>query len=124
MEQERGQSSLVAQCAEPGDHGLGGAVHEGCRGEGIVGQGVHAVLLRHGAEIPRRRRAQEVAEVMDDARFGVAFGCGIGLRDIDPARHVDVPARRILVQGRAGLLHVRPVEADLPRERLEGLTGG
>src|SRR5262247_2554286 len=35
-------------------------------------------------------------------------------------RYPDVAARRILVQGRWGLRHVRPVEADLPRERLEG----
>ena len=100
MEQERGQSGLVAQRAEPGDHGLGGAVHESRRGEGVVVQGVHALLLRHGAEIPRRGRAHEVANVPHDARFGVALGRGIGLRDIDPARHVDVAARRILVQGR------------------------
>src|SRR5437016_11828856 len=35
VEQERGQAGLVAQRAEPGGHGLGGAVHEGRRGEGV-----------------------------------------------------------------------------------------
>ena len=77
------------------------------------------LLLRDVAEIPRRRRAHEVADVTHDARFGVALGRFIGLRDVDPARHVDVAARRILVQGRWCLLHVLPVEADLPRERLD-----
>ena len=55
----------------------------------------------------------------DDARFGVAFGRGIGLRDIDPACHVDVAARRILMRG-ARASCTRPVEMDLSRERLEG----
>ena len=50
MEQERGQPGLVAERAEPGDHGLGRAVHERRRGEGVVVQGVDA------AASPRRCR--------------------------------------------------------------------
>ena len=52
MEQEGGQAGLIAQRAEPSDHGLGGAVHEGRRGEGVIVQVVQALLLRHGTEIP------------------------------------------------------------------------
>ena len=50
MEQERGQSGLVAERVELGDHRLGRAVHERRGGEGVVVQGVDA------AASPRRCR--------------------------------------------------------------------
>jgi len=110
MEQERGQpvwsrsarSRAITVSGEPCTSVVAARVSHsaGCR----------AVLLRHVAEIPRRRRTHEVAEVTHDARFGVALGRCIVSANIDQRATSKVAARRILVQGRWGLRHVRPVE--------------
>jgi hypothetical protein len=77
------------------------------------------VLFRHVAEIAGRRAAEEVREVPDDAVLAVAPGLGIGLGDVDPARHVDLAMGGVGGQARRRLAAVAPVEGDLAAERLE-----
>jgi len=107
---------------EPRDHGLGEPCTASSR-ESVIVRVSRRCFSDTLPRYPDVAALMKWLRVTHDARFGVALGRCIRLCHIDPARHVNVAAAD-LVQGRLGLRHVRPVEADLPRERLDGRECG
>jgi hypothetical protein len=85
----------------------------------VAGDAGQRVIVAHGradgTEIARGVAAAEMGEIAHDAGLAVAFGLGVGLGDVDPARDVHMAARRIGAQARRRLHEQRAIVRALPR---------
>ena len=98
VQQDRRVSRHGLQFLDLGNDGCRRTVQDDVAGQRVVVARFGADILRHGAEIAGRVTARKMRQAAEDDRLAFAPRFGVAIGDVNPARDIDVPARRIAAQ--------------------------